>query len=362
MNITIRKTDLVRALQRCAPIANKRSAMPVLSCVHVASTDDGVTLTATDMFITVRTAVQCEAEEGSFAVDARDLLERLKHMPDGDVRLASTGKTVGISAKGTPRKFTLLTHPGADFPTVAFPSGEASVVTVDGATLGNAIDAVSYAISPDETRPHVNSMLLEWQGPSLRVVATDGHRLSKYEATCDAAGKGSVLIPLPSVGELRKLCDVDSVALRISGTSLVVETGGVSFLTRLVDSAFPPWQQVLPQARKVAIVPRIALRDAVDACAVAVKAGKNSGVKLTFLTGLLRVSAATPEGGEANDEIAADCTVNGEVSVGFAPQYLLAPLGEIDADEVAIDFGSELDPVVLSHGGLTAVVMPMRLA
>jgi DNA polymerase III sliding clamp (beta) subunit (PCNA family) len=101
------------------------------------------------------------------------------------------------------------------------------VVTVDGATLGNAIDAVAYAISPDETRAHVNSMLLEWQGPTLRLVATDGHRLSRYETTCDASGKGSVLVPLASVGELRKLCDVDSIALRISGTSLVVESGGL---------------------------------------------------------------------------------------------------------------------------------------
>lgn len=362
MNITIPKNDLVRAIARCADVADKRSSMPILSCVLISARPGIVSVAATDMHTAARAEVECQgADKGGCAADARDVQERLKHMPDGPVKLAHSAGKLVITAPGSARKFTLNAHDAGDFPQLVLDAGDGPACVISPDALGHAIDSVSYAVSLDETRAHVNSALFVWCQNTLAIVATDGHRLSRVEVVATCGERVEALVPLRALGELRRLCGDAEVTMRRVGARLFATAGETTFTTLLIDAAFPPYEQVIPErSRKNVRCGRAALISALEAVDVTAKAAKGPGMlRLELDVGKLIISAESAAAGEALDEVPAECSER--LIVGVNGRYLVQPLSVLDSDEVDLSFGGELDPIRIDGGGLVAVVMPSRL-
>src|SRR5208283_2740966 len=145
----------------------------------------------------------------SVAVPAKDLLERIRMMPDGPIHLASQDNaTTTIKAAGSARRYTLRGMPGDDFPPLPTPSEGSPSLAIDVDVLQELVAKTHFSISSDETRAHLNSALFEWDGDLVRMVTTDGHRLSKMEVKVSGRqASATMLIPLKAVLELRRLCD-----------------------------------------------------------------------------------------------------------------------------------------------------------
>jgi DNA polymerase-3 subunit beta len=245
--------------------------------------------------------------------------------------------------------------------------------------LQELIAKTHFSISGDETRAHLNSALFEWDGDVVRMVTTDGHRLSKMEMKVSGRqASATMLIPLKAIQELRRLCDdflgetkdvsKDAAArpqLQItqSGSSAYFQGGGMAFAVRLVDAQFPPYAQVIPQqSDKLVRVPRAAFADALRAVSVAASE-RTGGVKLAVTQGAMRISTESPDTGDGFDEVPVDYT-GPTMTIGFNAKYFLDVLGALDDEEVELGFGGELDPVVVrphSARRFLAVVMPMRI-
>ena len=109
-------------------------------------------------------------------------------MPEGQIRISTTeGAATTIRALGSARRYTLHGIPGEEFPSLPQPDEAASVLSLDVDTLAQLIAATHFSISTDETRLHLNSALFEWDGDRVRMVTTDGHRLSKMEVRSPAS-------------------------------------------------------------------------------------------------------------------------------------------------------------------------------
>jgi DNA polymerase-3 subunit beta len=209
------------------------------------------------------------------------------------------------------------------------------------------------------------------------MVTTDGHRLSKMEIrTPSVKGKGSMLIPLKGIQELRRLCDealsdnsseqAPELKVAQSGANVYFEIAGFRFSVKLVDATFPPYQQVIPtQSEKAVRAPRGALSDALKAVSLAAS-DRTGGVKVTLSNNTLRVESESPEAGEGFDEIAIDY-VGGEITIGLNAKYFLDVMNAITDDEIILGVSGELDPAVIRPAGdasdreYLAVVMPMRI-
>ncbi len=383
MDLVIAKKDLERLVGRCQGVADKRSAMPALSNVLLAAEGNTLHVSATDMFLSVSGQVAAEVTTGgSIAVPARDLLERIKHMPDGRVQIATgQGASTTLKAVGSPRRYTLHGIPGSEFPVLPKPEAGAAALTLPVDLLRTLILRTHFSISPDETRAHVNSALFEWSGDRVRMVTTDGHRLSKMEATVEGSNAtATMLIPLKAVGELRRLCDearsektedgkdaAPVVTISQSGPNAFFEIAGTRFSVKLVDAQFPPYSQVIPRSsERVIRAPRRQLADALDAVRLAAS-DRTGGVKVSTATGLLRITSESPESGNGFDELAVDYT-GGEVTIGFNAKYFLDVLGALDGEEdILLGISGELDPATLRPASespasdYVAVVMPMRI-
>src|SRR5512141_777037 len=376
MDLVIPKKDLLRLVARCQGVADKKSAMPALANVLLAAEGNTLRVAATDLYLAVSGQTHAEiATSGSVAVPAKDLLERVKAMPDGPVQIISgEGAQTTLKAVGSPRRYTLHGIPGSEFPALPKPAPDAPSLSLPVELLSLLIARTHFSISSDETRPHVNSGLFEWVGDRVRLVSTDGHRLSQMEATVGgSSATATMLIPLKAIAELRRLADearaekdAATVTITQSGPNAFFTIAGMQFSVKLVDAQFPPYQQVIPQLSDRSVrAPRAPFADALRAVSLAAS-DRTGGVKLSVAPGTLRITSESPESGNGFDELPVD--YNGpELTIGFNAKYFLDVLAAIDDEEVVLGVSGELDPAVIrpateaSDRSYVAVVMPMRI-
>jgi DNA polymerase-3 subunit beta len=377
MELTVPKKDLLRLVMRMQGVAERKSTMPVLSNVLLAvDGPSALRVAATDLYLALIGRIPVEVSKGgSVAVPAKDLLERVRMMPEGPIQLASQDNaTTTLKAAGSARRYTLRGMPGDDFPPLPSPAEGSPSLALDVGVLQELIAKTHFSISNDETRAHLNSALFEWDGDVVRMVTTDGHRLSKMEVKVTGRqASATMLIPLKAIQELRRLCDdlaaeskeggKAQLQITQSGSSAFFQGGGMSFAVRLVDAQFPPYTQVIPQqSEKIVRVPRGAFAEALRAVSVAASE-RTGGVKLQLAQGTMRITTESPESGEGFDEIPIEFA-GPTMTIGFNAKYFLDVLAALDEDEVELGLGGELDPAVVRPAGprqFLAVVMPMRI-
>lgn len=352
MQVTVSKKELLRLLARCQGVADKKSTMPVLGNVLLQASGNGLRLSATDLFLSVSGEVPAEVTtKGSVAVGARDLFERVKAMPEGKLSITTTdGSSTTVRAVGQPRRYTLHGIPGADFPQLPEPGKGETTLTLDVEVVALLISTTHFSISSDETRLHLNSALFEWKSGTVRMVTTDGHRLSRMQMTLDLkAPDTTMLVPLKGVQELRRLCDearsegVKTLQLQRSGQNAFFQIGGIQFGVKLVDAQFPPYDQVIPTSTAYSIIaPRAAVADAIRAVSIAAS-DRTGGIKISLDHNVIRFSSESPESGDGFDEVPVE--YNGDpFTVGFNAKYFLDVLGAIDDEELLLGISGELDP------------------
>ncbi len=372
MQIVVNKREFLRVLGRCHAVADKKSTMPVLGNVLLETTDKTVRLAATDLVLAVSGEVEAEIKRrGSVALGAKDLFDRVRMMPEGDIALeVGEGSQTTIKAVGGARRYTINGVPGAEFPPLPEPESGARI-ELDVATMLRLISATHFSISTDETRIHLSSALFEVEGETVRMVTTDGHRLSKIEMSASGnAASEKMLIPLKGILELRRLCDdaltsgeSNRVKIIKSGANAHFEVSGFRFSVKLVGAQFPPYQQVIPAQSANAIrAPRVQLSEALKAVSLAAS-DRTGGVKLTLTNGTLRVESESPEAGAGFDEVPVDYQ-GAQLTIGLNAKYFLDVLNAITDDEVTLSATGELDPAVVKPSGdldYVAVIMPMRV-
>jgi DNA polymerase-3 subunit beta len=378
MHLVIHKRNFLRSLARTHSVADRKSSMPILSNI-LLSTDGPKTLrlSATDLYLSVTSTANAEIKAGgTIALAARTLFEIVKNLPEGELSLQVVGNHAAEIRSGKVR-FKIPGMPGQDFPALPSP-GAAEFAVLEAEELGRLISLTHYSMSSDETRPHLACALFEGDGKTVRMVTTDGHRLSKAEYKLGEGKKllnFSMLVPSKGVGELRRLIDeAKADRQKTDDTPSAVEvatTGGSAFFRRddallsvkLVDEQFPPYSKVIPSSPSRQIgVSRALLTEALRRIAL-VASDKSGAVRFSAEPGILRITSENPDVGEGAEEL--DVDFAGEpVEIGFNARYVLDVLGALVEDDVKLELGGQLDPGVVRPVGPTdfvGVIMPMRI-
>lgn len=385
MQVVVNKRDFARILDRCQGVADKKGTMPVLGNVLVEVIGPTqLRLAATDLFLAVSGTIPAQVDKGgSIAVGARDLFERVRMMPDGQLSLTVTDSSaLTLKAVGSARRFTVHGLPGSEFPQLPKPEATSTQFSIPAATLSALIQSTQFSISTDDSRLALNSALIEQDNGRLRMVTTDGHRLTKAEATIPKnSAAHTLLVPLKGIQQLKRICDdviaelaknddvsvsEPSIDLLRYGPNAFFSVGALEFTVKLVDAQFPPYEQVIPSAsERVVRAPRLNVAEALKAVSVAAS-DRTGGVKLSLTRDTMRFETESPESGEGFDEVGIQYD-GPDITVGFNARYFLDIANAITDDELLIGMGGELDPAVIrpatSSDGFDflAVVMPMRI-
>jgi DNA polymerase III subunit beta len=376
MELKIATTELSRALGRSQGIVEKKSTMPILSHVLLEAKKGQLVVSATDLDLAVSSEHEQGVEilkEGALAVSARHLYEIVRALPEQQVTLKKAHNNY-LELKSGPSEFRIVGLPAEDFP--ALPRFEkVPFADVDAAALLDMVERTFFAVSNDETRYNLNGVFFEPSAEALRLVATDGHRLSLVEKPLGASFglKKGVILPKKGLQELRKLLSeaADSgeekpeTKLGFVENSAIVRRPGVILSMRLIEGLFPDYRQVIPKAgEKVVRLGRERLQETLRRVSL-LSTDKAHAVKLELSKGTLRVLSQNPDLGEAKEEVPVEYEGEG-LKIGFNARYILDVLQVMKSKDVAFELADDLSPGVLrgseeADQGFTAVVMPMRI-
>lgn len=369
MELSIRVPELVRALQRVQGIVEKKTTMPILANALIKSKGkDAITVSATNLEIGLTADYEAHIEKsGAMTLGAKALYDIVRSLPEDTVTLKqSSNQWVEISCGKV--KYRVVGMPAESFPTL--PSFEdVPFFSVEPRVFREMIDKTLYAVSTDETRYNLTGVYCEAiQGTAgLRMVATDGHRLSVIERPTQEAPtmKEGVIIPRKGLVELKKLLEEGKEGGRLGfiENSAVFEKDGITLTMRLVDGRFPDYQQVIPTASSRRVrVPRTILNAALKRTSL-LSPDKAQGVRIDLTSGTMALTANNPDLGEAREELEVDYDGDA-LKIGFNFRYLLDVLSVLGDDEIELELTDELSPgVIRSVGseGYRAVIMPMRI-
>ncbi|MDX1402849.1 MAG: DNA polymerase III subunit beta, partial [Kiloniellales bacterium] len=223
MQLTIERADLLKSLAHVQSVVERRNTIPILSNVLLQAGDGKLAFTATDMDLSIVEEVSVGLDQaGSTTVPAHTFHDIVRKLPDGaQVALTMADGGAQMSLRAGRSTFSLAALPREDFPD----TGQDELpqrFLIPAAELKNLIDRTRFAISMEETRYYLNGIYLhatESGGDNvLRAVATDGHRLARFEMPlpANAAGMPGVIVPRKTVGELRKLIEDNDGDIEIS--------------------------------------------------------------------------------------------------------------------------------------------------
>lgn len=371
MKLSIDRAALLRSLNHVQSVVERRNTIPILSNVLMKAEDGTLTLSTTDMDLEINEAVAAQiSEPGATTAPAHTLHDIVRKLPDGatvELELAEGGNIMTVRAGRS--NFRLSCLPIADFPVLG--SGEMPTsFALPAAELRALIDRTKFAMSTEETRYYLNGIYVHEADNDgvkvLRAVATDGHRLAKFEMPLPAGAEGmpGVIIPRKAVGELRKLAEdaADTIQISLSESKILFAFDHIVLTSKLIDGTFPNYEQVIPSGNDkiVEIDPKL-FSNAIDRVST-ISDGKSRAVKLTLNNNTMTLSANSAEAGSATEDL--EIHGNDNLEIGFNAKYLLDITSQIEGEGCRLTLADAASPTIIqdtSDSSALYVLMPLRV-
>jgi len=366
MKLEAKREQLLKPLQHVIGAVERRQTLPILTNVLVSARERELTLTTTDLEMELSVRVELQVEiPGETTLPARRLHDILRALPDdATVTLSVEGDKATVRCGRS--RFTLITLPAGDFPTLEDLPFEGDIRLPQG-ILRSLIERTHFAMAQQDVRYYLNGLLLEVSPGVLRLVATDGHRLAFQElpTEVDVAETRQVIVPRKGVLELLRLLGDNEVeaTIRIGANHIRLVLGDVCLTSKLIEGKFPDYQRVIPsEGDRVVIADRLVLRGALARAGI-VLSDKTQGVRLQLEDWILRAQAQNSEQEEAEEEVEINYS-GGPLEVGFNVTYLLDALGALGGELAKLSFSDSASSCLIEEAdgsGGKHVIMPMRL-
>lgn len=344
-------------------VSSRGGSLPVLSGVRAELKGDLLTVTGSDLDLTVRATVAVDGQEDGVAVlPARLASDIVRALDPGGVEVAAKGDEAEITSGAS--QFVVRLMPAEEFPQLPAPAGDA--VTVPAPAFAQAMRQVVPAASNDDARPILTGVLLTAETDGLRMVATDSYRLAVRDLTgLTVLSEGqSVLVPKRALEELgRVLGETEELTLRLGERDASFEAGSVVVTTRLIDGEFPNYRNLIPASQPNTLtVGREALLESLRR--VRIMAKDATPVRLTMGSDGVEVAAITQDVGEAHEALPAGFEGD-DLTVAFNPEYLINGIEVSTGDEIRLQTVDALKPALIRSQGtedFLYLLMPVRVA
>jgi DNA polymerase III subunit beta len=374
MEITVSKFELLRELTATQGVVERKTTIPILSNYLFEAAGDKLSLTATDLDLSLRTSCNAKVKkEGACTIPARKLYDYVKLLPDADITIRLL-ENHWVSIRCGRSNTKMVGMAKSNFPGLpVFPS--AGAIKIPAAVLRSMIAKTGFAIASEESRYTLNGALMVLKPESITMVATDGHRLAHVERSGEkfegVSGEMKTLIPKKAMDELKSLLDshvesdVETIDFAKDESTLFFRVGPRLLTSRQLTGQFPNYEAVLPKD----ISKSIALHGEELGAAIARVAQfadeRSRAVRLRLEKGELKISASSTETGESEDSI--EVAYDGEpMAIGFNAQYLMDFIKATGSCEVKLELkdaqsAGQLRPAEAEDYKYRYIVMPMRI-
>ncbi len=384
LRATSPRKELFEGIQTVGKAVATRSSLPILTHIRIAAKDGRVSMMATDLEMWMEHTLPGVGitEDGAATAPARNFTELLAAMPDADVSVTVEDETNTLHLRCLKANYKLLGLSADEFPLLPQVKEESRFV-IDREILKEAIRQTIFATSTDETRAILTGVLVVFQGDSLRLVATDTHRLAVRDCPVkEGSGSASAIVPSRAMNELLRIIgnDEGEVVVTLSSNQIqfqIEDSKGedkdselgskTTLISRLIEGQFPNYERVIPaQATKTLTVERAPLAAAVKRAAIVARDSASRVVLRTTEDGdRLTITAESGSVGNAYEEVEVARTGDDSpVEIAFNAKYLADVLNVLDTEGLHIELTEPLRPGVIrptDDADYLCVLMPMQV-
>jgi DNA polymerase III subunit beta len=397
MHVNMEQGNLLRGLEHTLGVIDKRGTLPILAHCLVEANGQGLVISATDLEMSFRGAFPAEVvEPGTFTVKAQAMHSLVKSLPKGDLEVTGDENRIKLVAGESRYKFLAL--PAEQFPSLPKVM-EDDLVEVEAGVLVDLINKTIFSVGED-LQYHLQAV--QWEradsedGPCLRLVSTDGHRLSLADGRLPGLERleaiNGILVPTKAMREIKRFAEQNAKDGKIKlglmwpseeQGSLLEETnqedkadqgpprflclkaGDQELSVRLMDRKFPEYRRIIPESWENRFdFSRQALMEALRRVS-SLSTDRFKGVVLTLGDKEMEITFDSPEvgrGREVVEILERGADVPEPLKLGFNARYLLEPLAVMKGERVVLDFNEPGRPVRLKDPAdplASWLVMPM---
>lgn len=371
MKITIpASSTLMSGIQTVLNVVPPKTTLPILSNLLLETEDGHLTIGATDLDISIVTKIPAQvAEGGSITVPGRKFAEMARELPDAPVEIEVDGVKVVIRCdRGV---FRLVGIDKEEYPALPeVPTDQ--TITIPASALQRLIRKTVYAVSKDETHPSLWGAFLRIGGGSVRMVATDAHRLAKTTLPCevgDTVTEG-IIVPPKALNNLSRLIGESETSSRITigENHVVFDLESAQLYARLIEATYPDYERVIPSGNdKIVKVNREVLESAVRRVSVLSNSNTRQ-IRYSARPGFIELSSSSHDiGGEAREEVPADYEGDA-MDTAYDFRYLLDVVERIESEDVVFKLDSPVSAGIITPSEEEAegedyecLIMPLRL-
>ncbi|HXX34678.1 MAG TPA: DNA polymerase III subunit beta [Thermodesulfobacteriota bacterium] len=377
MNFEIDKKELVKGLSLMQSVAGRKTTLPILSHILLEWEKNSLYLTGTDLETGIREEVPAKIhQKGKASVSAKKLYEIVRELPEEAIHIQKKDNQ-WITLQCGKSIFNLAGLDPEEFPSLPAYQEE-NFSTVSSRLIREMIEKTVFAASNEESRYHLNGVLFAYAKQAgkdaLRMVATDGHRLSMIDRENEkirGVEEKGVIIPKKGVMEIKRIIGdrdgEEEMGIYFNGTHGFFKMGKSLTVIRLIDGEFPEYEQVIPKGndKKLVMAKERMISSLKRVSTMASE--RMEGVKFSVRTNSVEMSSTHQDFGDAKEEV--EVVYEGTpLQVGFNARYLIEAFNVMDTEEVLMELKDEGSPGILrpssSSPGFSnqiSIIMPMRL-
>jgi len=377
MTFEIDKKEFIKGLSLMQSVAGRKTTLPILSHILLEWEKHSLYLTGTDLETGVREEIPAKIhQKGKASVSAKKLFEIVRELPEETIHIQKKDNQ-WITLQCGKSIFNLAGLDPEEFPSLPAYQDE-NFSSVSTRLVREMIEKTVFAASNEESRYHLNGILVvqskQAGKDALRMVATDGHRLSlidRENQKVRGVEEKGIIIPKKGILEIKKIIGdrdgEEEMGVYFNSTHGFFKMGKSLSVIRLIDGEFPEYEQVIPKGNDKKLV--MAKERMVSSLKrVSTMASERmEGVKFSLKTNLVEMSSTHQDFGDAKEEV--EVVYEGPpLQVGFNARYLIEAFNVIDTDEVLMELKDEGSPGILrpssSSVGISnqlSIIMPMRL-
>ncbi|MCF7916506.1 MAG: DNA polymerase III subunit beta [Candidatus Omnitrophica bacterium] len=364
MIITLGKKELADSLKSVVGPTTTKQDFLTLGSVLIEARKESIKFTATDLDLTITTKIKGAVDEpGKTLVPMRRLMAIARELPEGDVRVEKLKNILLIRCGKV--EFKINTLKEEEFPKIK-ERKEAVTIKVLPETLEEMIQLTAFCAGYEDVNYVLSGVLFELEEDKIKLVATDGKRLSFISRSFPAnqaeiKEKISFILPNKAVSEIVRITKEKNnpIYLSFSDKQVEFDFGETKISARPIEGDFPNYSQYIPEKRGdqlvvdrqefIASLKRISL----------LTTAEYQGVKLNLKKKKMTVYKTTPQLGEAKEEVDVDYQ-GSPLDIEFNPNYFIDILKQINEQKIVIDFFGSEKPAVLKREEHTYLLLPMK--
>lgn len=372
MRFVVSSTALLSHLQAISKVINSKNTLPILDCFLLELDGSTLSLTAADSETRLVTSIEVNEAEGNgkFAVNAKNLLDPLKELPEQPLTFEINSDNLETFIFFHNGKYNFIGQSGEDYPQPKELKETAVTLSIAPQVLFSGINRTFFASADDELRPVMNGVYFDITTEDLTFVASDGHKLVRCK-TLSAKGdeRASFILPKKPANLLRSILPKESetVEIKFDENNAYVKMSSYTMTCRFIEGRYPNYNSVIPQSNPNKVVlDRLSFLNALKRVSVFSNQASNL-IRLQLSDKDIVISAQDIDFSTAAEETI-PCEYSGTpMNIGFKSNFLIEILNNIPSSDISLELSDPSRAGLIipteneENEDLLMLLMPMML-